>query len=34
MNLPIPMCIIEFDGKISMHNDKFSEMIGRDQIIR
>lgn len=31
--LPIPMCVIEFNGKITMHNDKFSEIIGRDRLI-
>ena len=31
--LPIPMCVIEFNGKITMHNDKFSEIIGRDRLL-
>ena len=31
--LPIPMCVIEFNGKITMHNDKFSEIIGRDSLL-
>ena len=24
MNLPIPLCILEFDGSISWYNDKFN----------
>lgn len=27
MNLPIPLCILEFDGSISWYNAKFQEMI-------
>lgn len=27
------MCVIEFNGKITMHNDKFSEIIGRDRLL-
>ncbi|MCH1968010.1 hypothetical protein MCG13_00265 [Romboutsia hominis] len=26
MNLPIPLCILEFDGKISWYNNKFHQM--------
>ena len=31
--LPIPMCVIEFNGKIIMHNEKFSDIIGRDRLL-
>ena len=31
--LPIPMCVIEFNGKIIMHNEKFSEIIGRERLL-
>lgn len=31
--LPVPMCVIEFNGKIVMHNDKFSEIIGEDRLL-
>ena len=26
MNLPIPLCILEFDGSISWYNNKFYDM--------
>ena len=26
MNLPIPLCILEFDGNISWYNNKFYDM--------
>ena len=28
MNLPIPLCILEFDGSITWYNGKFNTMIG------
>lgn len=28
MNLPIPLCILEFDGKLSWYNNKFNDMVG------
>ena len=31
--LPIPMCVIEFNGKIIMHNEKFSEVTGRERLL-
>lgn len=31
--LPIPMCVIEFNGKIVMHNDKFSEIVGNNRLL-
>lgn len=31
--LPIPMCVIEFNGKIVMHNDKFSEIVGDNRLL-
>ena len=31
--LPIPMCVIEFNGKIIMHNEKFSEIVEKDKLL-
>jgi len=31
--LPIPLAVIEFDGKISWYNSKFAEMIGDNDIL-
>ena len=33
MNLPIPLCILEFDGKITWYNRKFNTMIGQDDLL-
>ena len=33
MNLPIPLCILEFDGKISWHNGKFYEMVDKPDLL-
>ena len=33
MNLPIPLCILEFDGNISWYNNKFYEMTGSSDLI-
>ena len=33
MNLPIPLCILEFDGKISWHNGKFYEMVDQPDLL-
>ena len=33
MNLPIPLCILEFDGKISWHNGKFYEMVDKTELL-
>ena len=33
MNLPIPLCILEFDGSITWYNSKFNTMIGEDDLL-
>lgn len=33
MNLPIPLCILEFDGNISWYNNKFYEMTGSSDLL-
>ena len=33
MNLPIPLCILEFDGRITWYNGKFNTMIGEDDLL-
>ena len=33
MNLPIPLCILEFDGSITWYNGKFNTMIGEDDLL-
>lgn len=33
MNLPIPLCILEFDGKLSWYNSKFNEMVGTTDLL-
>ena len=33
MNLPIPLCILEFDGSITWYNSKFNAMIGEDDLL-
>ena len=33
MNLPIPLCILEFDGKISWYNGKFNEMVDSSDLL-
>jgi c-di-AMP phosphodiesterase-like protein len=33
LNLPIPLCILEFDGNISWHNTKFQDMVGTNDLI-
>ena len=33
MNLPIPLCILEFDGSITWYNIKFNTMIGEDDLL-
>ena len=33
MNLPIPLCILEFDGSITWYNSKFNSMIGDDDLL-
>ncbi|RDY23450.1 phosphoesterase [Romboutsia maritimum] len=33
MNLPIPLCILEFDGRISWYNDKFYEMTASAELL-
>lgn len=32
MNLPIPFCVVEFDGDILWHNDKFSEITNKQNL--
>ena len=33
MNLPIPLCILEFDGNINWYNNKFYEMTGSPDLL-
>ncbi|HGM3506337.1 TPA: DHH family phosphoesterase [Clostridioides difficile] len=33
INLPIPLCILEFDGNISWYNGKFYDMIGQKDLL-
>lgn len=33
MNLPIPLCILEFDGSISWYNNKFHEMTESSELL-
>lgn len=33
MNLPIPLCILEFDGKISWYNNKFHHMTEKENLL-
>ena len=33
MNLPIPLCILEFDGNISWYNNKFYDMTGSSDLL-
>ncbi|MFI3210060.1 MAG: DHH family phosphoesterase [Peptostreptococcaceae bacterium] len=33
MNLPTPLCVIEFDGDITWYNDKFDEMINKKDLM-
>ncbi|MGN1033810.1 MAG: DHH family phosphoesterase [Intestinibacter sp.] len=33
MNLPIPLCILEFDGNITWYNNKFYEMTGSPDLL-
>ncbi len=33
MNLPIPLCILEFDGSISWYNNKFNEMVDKEELL-
>ena len=33
MNLPIPLCILEFDGSITWYNGKFNSMIGENDLL-
>lgn len=33
MNLPIPLCILEFDGRISWYNGKFNEMVDTSDLL-
>lgn len=33
MNLPIPLCILEFDGRISWYNGKFNEMVDTPDLL-
>ncbi|SHK52054.1 DHH family phosphoesterase [Tepidibacter formicigenes] len=33
LNLPIPLCVLEFDGSISWYNSKFSNMINEKNIL-
>ncbi|WP_455537700.1 DHH family phosphoesterase [Terrisporobacter sp.] len=33
MNLPIPLCILEFDGNISWYNNKFYDMTGSPDLL-
>lgn len=33
MNLPIPLCKLEFDGSITWYNGKFNTMIGEDDLL-
>jgi len=33
MNLPIPLCILEFDGSISWYNNKFYDMTGSSDLL-
>lgn len=33
MNLPIPLCILEFDGGISWYNDKFHQMTEETELL-
>lgn len=33
LNLPIPLCILEFDGHISWFNKKFYEMMGKEELL-
>ena len=33
LNLPVPLCMLEFDGKISWYNDKFNEMVDQDNLL-
>ena len=33
MNLPIPLCILEFDGRITWYNSKFNTMVGENDLL-
>ena len=33
MNLPIPLCILEFDGSITWYNNKFNTMVDEDDLL-
>ncbi|SHH31025.1 DHH family phosphoesterase [Tepidibacter thalassicus] len=33
LNLPIPLCVLEFDGRINWYNNKFSNMINERNIL-
>ena len=33
MNLPIPLCILEFDGSITWYNSKFNEMVNIENLL-
>ena len=33
MNLPIPLCILEFDGRISWYNNKFYKMTDSSDLL-
>lgn len=33
INLPIPLCILEFDGRISWYNNKFYNMVGEEDLL-